>query len=65
MQTWEYKTIRQDITGFITAKMDKTELDNELNKAGADGWELSKTIPILEGYGATKFIIIIMKRARK
>ena len=46
MQEWEYKTIRQEITGLFSMKFNKDELDNELNKAGADGWELSKTVPM-------------------
>lgn len=65
MQEWEYKTIRQEVTGFLSRKLDNSELDNELNKAGAEGWELCKTVPILEAYGTTKFILFIMKRRER
>jgi hypothetical protein len=60
---WEYKTVRfQTSAGLSTSvNLDEAELERHLANAGADGWELSDTITLMDR-GWTKFCILIFKR---
>jgi hypothetical protein len=37
---WKCTTIRFDTPGFLSPKLDREKFDAELDRLGADGWEL-------------------------
>jgi len=64
MTTWEYKTIELAAHGFLGGKVDREKFDLMLNDVGRDGWELVAAFDTNQGYGATRDVIAIFKRAR-
>ncbi|MDD5934015.1 MAG: DUF4177 domain-containing protein [Clostridiales bacterium] len=64
MEQWEYKTIYTDAKGFFGGKVNFSEFEEELNKLGAQGWELVSSVPSAQSYGSTRWIISIFKRKR-
>ena len=63
MKKFEYKTIEFEPSGkFIQRiKMDTSDLENQLNELGNDGWELvNSTDYSLQGY--TQKVIMFFKR---
>jgi hypothetical protein len=54
---WEYKVIH--------AKDNSTKIEEELNKLGEDGWELTST-PALQtgGFGQTSPFLLVLKRIK-
>jgi hypothetical protein len=61
---WEYKTILIDVTGWINPQLDPQTADAELNRHGADGWELVNAFDLNRGHGRTSEIIAMFKRLR-
>lgn len=61
---WEYKTIKLRATGFAGGKFDETQLDAMMNDLGRDGWELAAAFDTSEGYGNTRDVVVIFKRAK-
>jgi hypothetical protein len=61
MARWEYRTLQID-QSFWLGKVDKQKLTNELNKLGAQGWELVTTIETNIGHGTTNEIVLFLKR---
>lgn len=62
MEQYEYKTLYTDAKGFWGGKVDKDTFEHDLNKLGAQGWELVSTVPSAESHGTTRWIISIFKR---
>lgn len=61
MTRWEYKTLIIAPTLFLGVfKID--EMDALLNRHGGEGWEISGVIDMNAYQGATKGIVIILKR---
>ena len=58
---FEYKIITIDTKGVFSKKINNSEIENEYNKYGKDGWELVSTISNNDG-GYTKQIISMFKR---
>ena len=63
MKQFEYKTLQFGPSGkwFKTVKMDDTELENQLNDMGKNGWELVNSIDHLKE-GNTAKVIMLFKR---
>ena len=65
---WEYKTVPLKLSGYDygerTVEKVLAEMDQFLNGAGADGWELVNTLD-QEKKGYTKLVIAIFKRPKK
>lgn len=62
---WEYKTLEFNTKGFwIGGKLDINHFNQELNKAGADGWELVSTVNTNQYQGASRKIIATFKRKK-
>ncbi len=59
---YEYKTIKFRTTGFFGVNLNLEEMQEELNKLGALGWELVSALSNNEGYGSTKEIVCILKK---
>lgn len=61
MATYEYKTIKLDRKGVFKAKIDP---DVELNKLGAEGWELVTTYVIGPGVAGNDEVFYTFKRTK-
>ena len=61
---WEYKTLRLDVMGFMSPKVDTATIDAALNECGRDGWELISAFDTNFGHGQSCHIVVIFKRAR-
>lgn len=58
MDKWEY-LVELETDGAITDMLNRGHLENNLNNAGEEGWELVSAIP------AHNDLLLIMKRSRK
>jgi hypothetical protein len=47
----------------LGGKVDEGKLSNELNRLGAVGWELVSAFDTNMGYGATRDVVLILKKA--
>lgn len=47
---------------FTSGKVDGEKLSGELNRLGRDGWELVSTFDTNMGHGATRDVVMILKR---
>lgn len=61
---FEYKILKFNTTGLFGGKVNLEEIEVELNKLGAEGWELISTVASNEAYGTTKEIVYIFKRKK-
>lgn len=59
---WEYKTIKLATTGLLGGNMDEMQLEEQLNELGNDGWEAVTAIDLNADRGATRNVMIILKR---
>ena len=59
---WEYLTHKYETGGWLGGKVDCGELQNALNRYGAQGWELVSAFDTSLGQGASRDIIMIFKR---
>lgn len=63
MLYWEYKTLEFKSRGFwIDGKVNIKEIDYELNRLGAKGWELVSMVGTNQYQGASRKIILVLKR---
>ncbi len=61
---WEYMTIALPAHGFLGGKIDPDELTARLDEAGAAGWELVNVFATAQGYGTTRDVVAVFKRAK-
>lgn len=61
---WEYTTVLIDVGGWVSAKVDSAETTAELNRYGAEGWELVSAFAVNEGHGRSSAIVALFKRPR-
>lgn len=65
MTHWEYKTLEFEAKGFwVGGIVDTDLLNDELNKVGADGWELVSMVNTNQYQGASRKIIAVFKRKK-
>lgn len=62
---WEYFTLKSAATGFVGGKIDDAALTARLNQLGGDGWELVAAFDTNQSYGATRDVVLILKRPRR
>ena len=60
--TWEYKSIKLKLSGFLGGRVDQEAMDAVLADAGADGWELVTVLVAALYQGRTKDAVAIFKR---
>jgi hypothetical protein len=65
MDTWEYKTIKMDTTGFLGGKLDIDVFETNLNELGSQGWELVGAFDTNQTHGASREVIAVFKRRRR
>lgn len=61
---WEYTTVLVDVSGWINPTVDPDAMTAELNRHGAEGWELVGAFDLNRGHGRTSGIVALMKRPR-
>ena len=61
---WEYTTVLIDVSGWITPKVDPAAMSAELNRYGAEGWELVGAFDVNRSQGRTSDIVALFKRQR-
>ncbi|MBN1513252.1 MAG: DUF4177 domain-containing protein [Phycisphaerae bacterium] len=60
---WEYMTLKLAAEGwFLGGKLDVEKLDTQLNALGRDGWEVVSAFDTNQAYGASRDIVVILKR---
>ncbi|OLY92854.1 protein of unknown function [Cnuella takakiae] len=62
MTRFEYKVLDVPAKGFFGGKINYQELADKLNTLGADGWELVSSTDTNMYEGASRGIILILKR---
>lgn len=69
MKQYEYTILNfyTTATGFMgtSSQINMEHVLPELNRAGADGWEIVGALPITEGYGRTVSISYTLKREKQ
>jgi len=61
---WEYTTVLIDVSGWINPKVDPVTMSAELNRYGAEGWELVNAFDVNRAQGRTSEIVALFKRPR-
>ncbi len=65
MAIWEYKTLEFSTKGFwVGGILDTMSFNDELNKAGKDGWELVSLVNTNQHQGASRKIIAVFKKEK-
>jgi hypothetical protein len=59
---WQYQTARVEVGGIIKAKVDLDALRQELDRYGAEGWELVSALPLGGSDGKTGGILCVFKK---
>ena len=61
---WEYPTVLIDVATWLGPKIQPEALDAELDRHGAEGWELVSAFDVNRGHGHTSAIVALFKRPR-
>lgn len=65
MENWEYKVVSFD-TGYWTKTGLPDDLNIQIDRFGAQGWELVNVVPLCKpsvfSYGRTSSIVVFFKR---
>ena len=61
---WEYKTVQIDVAGWFLPTVEPDAMDAELNRYGAEGWELVSAFDINRAHGRTSHVVVLFKRPR-
>lgn len=62
MKKYEYKVIKTTEEGFWDPRVDEKNVETEMNKLGAEGWELTSVIDTNNYQGKTKEIVLFFLR---
>ncbi|HHU78035.1 MAG: DUF4177 domain-containing protein [Caldicoprobacterales bacterium] len=62
MNNWEYKTLQFDTKGFSGGILDVESFNETLNRYGSNGWELVSCFGTNQSYGASRYILAVLKR---
>jgi hypothetical protein len=63
---WEYKVVKLPAEGeFFGGKANIEKLDAQLNSLGREGWELVTALDTNEQGGASRDLVLFLKRPRK
>ena len=61
---WEYRTVLIDVSGWLNPTVDPEETNAELNRYGAEGWELVSAFDVNRLHGRTSEVVALLKRPR-
>ena len=59
---WQYQTARLEVGGIMKPKVDLDALRQELDRYGAEGWELVSALPLGGADGKTGGILCVFKK---
>lgn len=60
---WQYKTLKLHAEGwFAGGKVDERLLEAEMNRLGAEGWELATAFDTNMHHGQTRDVVALFKR---
>lgn len=62
LEKWEYKTVKFQLKGFQGGILEVEDFDHELNKFGAQGWELVSCFSTNAAQGYGREAIAVFKR---
>ncbi|HEX6370617.1 MAG TPA: DUF4177 domain-containing protein [Longimicrobium sp.] len=62
MTKWEYQTLKLKPGGWLGGKVDTDALRAQLNALGQEGWELVSAFDTAAGQGASREVVVILKR---
>lgn len=62
MNKYEYKVLKFDVKGLFGGKVDLSEIEAQLNRYGADGWELSHVSEIVNSAPMTSMLVAMLQR---
>lgn len=64
MDKFEYKAVIYDTKGFWGGNVNESQLENQLNSLGNEGWEMVSCTSTNQSYGSSKSIVCIFKRKK-
>lgn len=59
---YEYKVLNFDAKGWISRKVNSTDMEAQLNQYGTEGWELFHISEILRDSGVTAMLVATLRR---
>ena len=59
---WEYRTVKVDVAGWLTPKLETHVFDAQLDELGREGWELVNVMDLNMGHGASFALVAVFKR---
>ncbi len=62
MKRWEYQVVKFETGGLLGGIVDGEQLQQTLNALGAGGWEVAGTSDTAMQHGATRDLVVILKR---
>ncbi|WP_161881504.1 DUF4177 domain-containing protein [Deinococcus alpinitundrae] len=62
MKRWEYQVVKFETGGLLGGIVDGEQLEQALNALGAGGWEVTGTSDTAMQHGATRDLVVILKR---
>ena len=65
--TWEYEVLTVDVQGgqwTVGGKLEAGGLKGTLNQLGAQGWEVVSGFDTNQAHGATRQVVILLKRPK-
>ena len=66
MKRFEYHIFKLEVAGlFRGGKLDTATMDQHINEAGSDGWELVSAFDTNQWQGMTREVIMIFKREKQ
>ncbi len=65
MGKYEYRVVTFDTKGFWGGDVETSQIQDQLNLLGNDGWETVSCTSTNQSYGATKSIVCIFKRKKE
>jgi hypothetical protein len=64
MEKFEYKVVTYDTKGFWGGKVEISQIEDQLNLIGNDGWEMVSCTSTNQSYGSSRSIVCIFKRKK-
>ena len=65
MNQYEYCLRKFDGKGLLGGTFDLSQVENEFNRMGKDGWELISIVDTSQELGSTRWIVATFKRSSK
>ncbi len=65
MEKFEYKVVTYDPNGFFGGNVQVSQIENQFNLLGNDGWEMVSCTSSNQSYGSTKSLVCIFKRRKE